>query len=105
MDQVMKALEEGDESISNIISESVKYLGIAIANIDNFVQPKRILLDAMIFTNEKNRELFLETVFKNSISPVPETERFIFIDHTNMINGARGAAAVAIRTDLETYIE
>lgn len=102
--QILQAQQSGEKSICDIIENAITYLGIAMANIYNFIQPDCIFVEARLFTNESNRSLFLETVYKYSIAQVTKLPKFIFIDY-NELNGAQSAAAIAVRADLETYIE
>lgn len=104
MFQILKAQEAGEQSISDIISNAITFLGIAIANIVNFIHTDTILVDARLFSTEKNRNLFLDTVYENSVRPAAYAPEFIFIDR-NENTGAKGGAAIAVQTDLETYIE
>lgn len=104
MSQILKAHEAGEQSITDIISSAITFLGIAIANIDNWVHPDTILVDARLFTTDQNRKLFLDTVYKNSVRPASYAPKFIFIER-NVYTGAKGGAALAVQTDLETYIE
>lgn len=104
MSQVLKAHEAGEKSIMDIISSSITYLGIAIANIDNFVHPDTILVDARLFSTDTNRKLFLDTVYENSVRPASSAPNFIFIERDEY-TGAKGGAAIAVQTDLEAYIE
>lgn len=102
--QILQAQQEGEQSICDIIDNAVTYLGTAIANVYNFIQPNCIFMEARIFQNEQNRSLFLDTVYKHSIAQVTKLPQFIFVDF-NELNGARSACAIAVKTDLETYLE
>ncbi|MDE6203828.1 MAG: ROK family protein, partial [Lachnospiraceae bacterium] len=102
--QILQAQQKGEQSICDIIANAITYLGIAIANVYNFIQPNCIFMEARIFQNEQNRSLFLDTVYRHSIAQVTKLPQFIFVDF-NDLNGAQSACAIAVKTDLETYLE
>lgn len=102
--QILQAQQEGEQSVCDIIANAVTYLGIAIANVYNFIQPNCIFMEARIFQNMQNRSLFLDTVYKHSIAQVTKLPQFIFVDFDDL-NGARSACAIAVKTDLDIYLE
>jgi predicted NBD/HSP70 family sugar kinase len=104
MEQILAAQDAGEESICEIIKNAVFYLGIAIANIDNFVRPKTILVDSRLLSKEENRKYFLDTLRQNLFRPAFTVPDILFLDYDEF-SGARGAAAVAIQTDLDSYVE
>lgn len=101
---VLQAQKAGEKSIQNIISEAVFYLGLALANIDNFVRPHTIFVDGMLFRNEENRHHLIQIIQKNLYRATLTDINFHFME-ADEFSGARAAAAVAIRDDLGGYIE
>ncbi len=59
IDDVVKAAREGDEAATGILKESGRYLGIAIANIVNILNPEKIVI-GKDFT--KYSDLVLNTI-------------------------------------------
>ncbi|MBQ7644553.1 MAG: ROK family protein, partial [Spirochaetales bacterium] len=51
MEHVMAAQKQGDADVTEIIVEAVRYLGLAIANIDNFVKPECVAIECRLFEN------------------------------------------------------
>ena len=78
-------------------------LPISIANINNFVRPHSLLIEGKLFQSEENQRRLLKTVRRNLYTTHADT-RFRFIE-PEASSGARGAAAMAILKDLNTYIE
>lgn len=102
--EIIQAQSEGDESINAILENSIFYLGIAIANIDNFVKPQCILIDSHLFQNQKNKDYLTKVIHQNLYTATNTDTTFIFVD-PNEFSGAEGAAAVAVQNDLKTFIE
>ncbi len=104
IDEILRAQAEGDQSVNRIVDDAIFHLGIAIANIDNFVKPECILIECNLFQNEKNKTQLLDTIYKNLYTATNIDTNFIFVS-PNEYSGAEGAAAVAVQNDLKTYIE
>lgn len=104
MEQVLEAQKQGDAAVAAIIEEAVRYLGLAIANIDNFVKPECVAIECRLFDNLDNRELLMKEINRNLYRRTYNDYRFTFMKGDEL-SGARGAAAVAIKNDLENYIE
>jgi predicted NBD/HSP70 family sugar kinase len=104
MKDVLEAQKQGDTSVQAIIDEAVFYLGLAIANIDNFVRPHSIFIEGVLFSNDNNRDLLLKTIHHNLYRATLTDINFFFIE-ADEFSGAKCAAAVAIRNDLGHYIE
>lgn len=96
--------KKGDKVSSSIISEAIKYLGIAIANIDNFVRPECVAIEGKLFDDEENRRELLEVIHSSLYNETLSDHRFVFIP-TDEYSGAKGAATVAIRSNLEKFLE
>ena len=102
--EILKAQAAGDAATQAIMEDAVRHLGLAIANIDNFVRPDSILIECNYFEHLPNRELLLSVIHKNLYTATPADVKFSFIT-PDPFSGAKGAAAVAICKDLETYVE
>lgn len=102
--EIIKAQSEGDKSVNDILENAIHHLGIAIANIDNFVKPQCILIDSHLFQNQKNKDLLMEVIHKNLYTATNMDTNYIFVE-PNEFSGAEGAAAVAVQNDLKTFIE
>lgn len=104
IEQIVTAQEQGDEDVKKIIDEAVFYLGVAAANIINLFRPHTMFIDGVLFSNEQNRIRFMDVEGRNVYHATADNCQ---IDFTPMdtYSGAKGAAAVAIRNSLETYIK
>lgn len=102
--EILKAQDEGDQDVNSVLENAIHYLGIAIANIDNFVKPQCILVDSHLFRNKKNRDQLMDVIHKNLYTATNIDTNFIFVE-PDEYSGARGAAAVAVQNDLKTFIE
>ena len=104
MDDVMEAQKKGDPAVAGIVAEAIKYLGLAIANIDNFVKPECVAIECRLFDNLGNRDLLMNEINRNLYRKTFNDFRFSFMQSDDY-SGAKGAAAVAIKNDLDNYME
>ena len=102
--QIVRAQELGETGIEHIVDTAINSLGVVIANIENFARPHMMLIEAGLFALEANRKKLLDVVHKNLYTAMPLDTSFEFI-MPDPFSGALGGAAIAIRGDLETYIE
>jgi len=101
MELVMEAMEKGDSDIHDMLEEAVRYLGLAIANIDNFVKPGCVVIESRYFGYEEYRALLMEWIDRNLYRRSSINSRFVFRPY-DQFSGARGAAALAVKNDLES---
>ena len=104
MEHVLAAQEAGDPDTAAIVENAVRTLGVAVANINNFACPNKMLIDGKLFCRSENRELLLSVVRQNLCGVIRSGTEFIFVE-PKALSGAIGAAAMAICKDLETYVE
>ena len=102
--EILQAQEEGDIYVSQILDTAIYYLGVAIANIYNFISPHRMVIECSLFQSEKNRKQLLDVIHQNLYTATITDVHFTFMP-PDEFSGAMGAAAVAIQNDLMTYIE
>ena len=101
---VIKAESMGDYDCISIVHSAIEYLGLAIANIDNFVRLDCIYIESRIFDYPENRDYLLSVIHKNLCCMSFSDYRFSFIDYDEY-KSAKGAAAIAVTKELERYIE
>ncbi len=101
---VLEAQEKGDRAVTEIVEEAIRYLGLAIANIDNFVKPECVVIECRLFDNLKNRDILMNVINRNLYRKTFNDYRFSFMK-SDEFSGAKGAAAVAIKNNLESYME
>ena len=104
MDDVIRASEEGDESVKLILRNAVEYLALAIANIENFVKPECMVIEGKLFDKEENRKMLLDVIHKNLYRETV-TDLNFFFKESDEYSGAKGASAVAVKYDLESFLE
>lgn len=104
MEHVLAAQEGGDGDVAEIVAQAMDVLGVAVANINNFACPDRMLIEGKLFCRPANRERLLEVARQNLCGVVRSGTQFTFVE-PDPFSGAMGAAAMAICKDLETYIE
>ena len=100
MELVLQAQKAGESSVCNVLQRALYYIGLAIANIYNFIQPNVLLIEGKLFTNLNNRQTMLDIVNDNLYSTTIGNANFVFVEPDDR-SGALGAAATAIRDYLE----
>ena len=100
MELVLQAQKAGESSVCNVLQRALYYIGLAIANIYNFIQPNVLLIEWKLFTNLNNRHTMLDIVNDNLYSTTIGNANFVFVEPDDR-SGALGAAATAIRDYLE----
>ena len=104
MEALLEAQGAGDPDAEEIVEQAVRMLGLAVANINNFACPSRMLIEGKLFCRQENREKLLTLVRQNLCQVIRARTEFVFVE-PDPFSGAMGAAAMAICKDLETYIE
>ena len=104
VDDIVTAEAMGDDFSLSLVTKAVKYLSLAIANANNFVKPDCTVVESRLFKIERNRKMLEEYVRSNlSWSSILEYD-LSFVDYREE-GGARGAAAAAIRDNLQIFME
>lgn len=96
MKEILVYQQQGHQEITKILETAVFYMGIALANIINLISPSTVLVDGMLFSNEANRKLLVDTAREYMFGP-NSTEINILFKPYEEEYGAVGAAAYAIR--------
>ncbi len=104
MDLLLAAQADGDDDVRRVIEQAVRYIGVAAANLINFACPRVLFIDGKLFQAEYNRGLLLDVIRRNLCNVIHMDTEFIFID-PDEFSGARGAAALSICKNLETFRE
>ncbi|MDC7291417.1 ROK family transcriptional regulator [Blautia schinkii] len=96
MKQVIKAQVRGDAAVDRILSEKLEYLGTALANVVNLINPGFVVVDSYIITNPENARKLKESAKKKFYGLNEEEIQIVFkeFDH---FSGAKGAAYFVIR--------
>ncbi len=104
VEDVLKASEKGDKEARAIIDDAIRYLGLAIANIENFVRPECMVIECKLFDNEQNRAALLATIHANLYRAAFSDLR-VYFKKSDEFSGAKGAAATALKRNLELFLE
>lgn len=96
MAEILRSVDAGDELITKIILNAVKYLAISMASIINFSSPHTIVVDSVLMDCMKAREYLLE-VLREHMYSISKDEIVIEFKKADPYSGALGAAALAVR--------
>lgn len=95
LSQVMAAQRQGDPMACEIMDTAMFYVGIALANIVDIINPHLVLLSGAIFTNPQNVETVERTLMKYAFLADKNSLRVVSVDMGENA-GAIGAAACCI---------
>lgn len=95
LEQVLRAQERGDEAVCRIVDRGMRYLGIALANVVNFINPHLIFLSGPMFQNRRNLET-VESILRSSLLYAEDEQlKLVYVDLGDF-GDALGAAACCI---------
>lgn len=96
MKQVLEAQLKKEKNVCRVLEETIEYLGIALANVVNFINPGFVVVDGYIMKNEENRTLLKDAAVSKFFGLNEEEVKLVFepFDH---YCGAKGAAYFIIR--------
>ena len=94
--EIIRAQAEGDTDVSEVIRQSIYYLGIVLSNAVNLINPGVVIVDGYIMKNKVNQTTLLDVAHKHFFSLNKEEVTIIFkpFDH---FFGAKSAALSAIQ--------
>ena len=96
MQQILAIQETGQEEVNQIIDQAIEYLGIALANVVNLINPGYVVVDSCLFCNEKNRLTLIQSA-KSCFFGLNEEEVQIVFEKYSPLRGAKGAGYFVIR--------
>ena len=104
MGQILEAQAQGDPEVCRIIQKAVYILALNVTNICNFACPNTMFIEGLLFERQENKELLLDVINKNLYSATHAHTDVVFLQ-PDIYSGAMGAAAVAVKENLENYSE
>lgn len=94
-EDVLLAMEQGDNEVSLVFDEAIQYLGISLCNLINMLNPDEIYIEGFIFKNEINRQRIIKVIDERIYSSNYYKCKINFIDY-DIFKGAYSAAKSAI---------
>ena len=94
--QLLEAQQEGEEAVCAILEKGIEYLGMALANVVNFINPGFVVVDGYLMRRPENARR-LERAAKSRFFGLNEEEVEIFFQEFDHYSGARGAAYCIFR--------
>lgn len=92
---ILDAQQSGDADVAQVMDEAIGYLGVALANVVNLINPGFVVVDGYIMKAKPNREKLL-CAAKANFYGLNEEEVQIFFQPFDSGWGAKGAAYFAI---------
>ncbi len=99
MAAVLRAQENGDPDVREILWEALDYIAMEVSNIIKLTNVERFVMDGQLFTLAENREYLLRQIRKYSNETFISRTHIVFIPY-DILTGALGAAATVIRSGL-----
>ena len=95
LQHVLKAQRDGDREVCRIVENAMYYVGVALANIVDIINPHLVLLSGPIFVNRENADIVEKTLLRYAFVPDDDALRVTAVDMGEYA-GAIGAAASCI---------
>lgn len=95
LDQVLEAQLQGDPAVQTIVNQGMVFLGLALTNVVDFINPRLIFLSGPLFRNQANFEIVDITLQTHAFRASDEPLRLMYLD-LGEYGDAIGAAAVSI---------
>lgn len=95
LEQIMQAQNEGDEGVCKILERAMSFIGIALSNIVDFLNPHLIFLSGPMFRNKQNIDYVERTLRAYAFHASDEKLQLVYVD-LGEYGGAVGAAASCI---------
>lgn len=92
---ILDAQRRGDKDVNEVMGEVIEYLGIALANVVNLINPGFVVVDGYIMKEKPNREKLLGAA-KANFYGLNEEEVQVFFQPYDSSWGAKGAAYFVI---------
>jgi len=93
---VLNAQKCGDVAATAVINDAIRYIGVNLANLINFIGPRQVLVEGRIFSDEQNQQLLISVVAKNVFGGGQKGYQIEFVEYDRW-GAAKGAASVAVR--------
>ena len=92
---LMEAQRSNDEMVCRIFADAMYYIGIALANIVDTINPHLVLLSGAIFTNPQNVRAVEQSLMAHAFLPDDDSLRIVPVDMSEYA-GSIGAVACCI---------
>ncbi len=96
MEQILEIQEQGCQEVDGIIHQAISYLGIALANVVNLINPGYVVADSCLFRSKENRDCLLDAAKRNFFGLNEEEVQIVFAEFERF-RGAKGAGYFLIR--------
>lgn len=92
---ILNAQRRGDRDVNEVMSEATGYLGVALANVVNLINPGFVVVDGYIMKEKANRDMLLRAAKANFFG-LNEEEVQIYFQPFDPCWGAKSAAYFVI---------
>jgi len=96
MQYLLMLQRQKNPQVCAVLDNAAFHLGLALANIINFISPRLVLVESQMMQNEENRMRLLQVTHKNLFG-LNETEVDIEFVPFDRFSGAKGSAALVVK--------
>lgn len=96
IEEILQAQQSNDRIVCSIMEDAINYLGIALANVINLINPPLVIVDGRIMQSEENQKRLIDVTRKNLFSLNVEEVDIEFVS-LDKFRAAKGAAALIIK--------
>ena len=83
--------------VCEVLNRAMHYIGIALTNIVDFVNPRYIVLTGQLFRNEENVQMIREFILKHAYSADSGNLKLVYQDAGEYAGAVNGAALAVHR--------
>ena len=94
---ILMAQRAGDPMVCQVLNRAMHYIGIALTNIVDFVNPRYIVLTGQLFRNEENVQMIREFILKHAYSADSGNLKLVYQDAGEYAGAVNGAALAVHR--------
>ena len=94
---ILMAQQAGDPMVCRVLDRAMHYIGIALTNIVNFVNPRYIVLTGPLFRNEENVQKVRDFIVKYAYSADSGSLKLVYQDAGEYAGALCGAALAVHR--------
>ncbi len=92
---VLRAQRMGDAAVDRVLTEAMAFIGVALSNIINIIDPHLVFLSGEVFRSERNVDAVRRAVRASAFLPLSTCPRIVPVD-LGELGGAVGSAACCI---------
>ncbi|MBT9777344.1 ROK family protein [Clostridium sp. MCC353] len=96
IEEIVNAVDMGDDQLKQALLPAVRYMGISIANIINLLNPQLVIVDCALFNGRVLRKYLDQVIYEHNYFRSHLDVEVQYVD-ANRYTGARGCCALVVQ--------